>query len=261
MPATDFLPRKLYNAFSRIGALGEPTKGLIALQGNPEYVSFWDDFMGTRSGTWPAGTPYASTVGTNTEVIGITQAIGGTMTLTTAAADGDTAGQGFGLNWNGDSGFYFIARAKMSRITLSKFEIGMTDAVNDDGAVDVKATPTFTATDCALFVFDRTDDANVTFVSNGGTADGNADASNFTLVADTYFVVEIVGRGATDTTGDNVAGYINGQLVGSGNINGANALTPWFYTETLTGASAAVTFTVDYWGCIGPRNAAWGGSV
>lgn len=272
MPATDFLPRRLYNAFSRAGALSDGLKGIIALQGNPEYVSFWDDFTGTRSGTWPAGTPYAATVGTNTEVIGITQARGGTMTVTTAAADGDSAGQGFGLNWSGDDGFYFIAKLKISRITLSKLEIGMTDAVGDDGAVALKSGPTFTATDCALFVFDRTDDAEVTFMSNGGTTDANKDADgllgavDFDIAADTYFIVEIVGMGPTtatgaSTTGDNVAGYINGQYVGSGNINGASALTPWVYTETLAGASALVTVTVDFWGVVGPRAALWGGSV
>lgn len=257
MPAVDFLPRKLYNAFSRVGFPSEPLKGLIALQGNPEYVSFWDDFLGTRTGTWPAGTPYAATVGTGTEVIGLTQAVGGTMTLTTGNAGSDTAGQAFGLNWSGDRGFYFIARLKSTtRITNVKFEVGMTDAVDDDGAVATKATPTFTATDCALFVYDRTDDANLTFVSNGGTTDGNADWSG-TVSADTYFVVEIVGRGPTDSTGDNVAGYVNGQLVGSGNINGASLLTPWFYIEDLA-QSAATVLTVDYWGCIGPRVAQWG---
>ena len=261
MPATDFLPRRLFNAFSRLGVGSVPLKGLLALAGNPEFVSFWDDHLGTRSGTWPAGTPYASTVGVNTEVIGLTAAINGTMTVTTAAADGDSAGQGLGLNWNGDNGFYFIARIKINRITNIKFEIGMTDAVNDDGAVAVKSTPTFTATDCALFVLDTTDDGEVTFVSNGGTTDANADATDFDIASDTYFVVEIVCRGPTDTTGDNVAGYINGQLIGSGNIDGANALTIWAYSETLTGASAAATLTVDYWGCIGPRNPAWGGAT
>ena len=232
-------------------------KGLIALQGNPEYVSFWDDFLGTRSGTWPAGTPYAATVGTGTEVIGLTQAVGGTMTLTTGVAGSDSAGQGFGLNWSGDRGFYFIARCKLAtRITDVKFEVMMTDSVSDDGAVALKATPTFTATDCAGFVYDTTDDTNVTFVSNGGSVDGNADAT-FTIVNDTYFVVELVGRGPTDATGDNVAGFLNGQLIGSGNINGAAPLTPWFYVEDLA-TSAATTFTVDYWGCIGPRVAQWG---
>src|SRR3990167_7760703 len=259
MPATDFLPRKLYNAFSRAGFGSEPIKGLLALLGNPEYVAFWDDHLGTRSGTWPAGTPYAATVGTGTEVIGLTQAVGGVMTLTTGSAGSDSAGQGLGLNWSGDNGFYFIARLKISRITDSKFEIGMTDAVNDDGAVTTKATPAFTATDCALFVLDTTEDAAVTFVSNGGTTDANADWSG-TLAADTYFVVEIVGRGPTDTTGDNVMGFINGQLVGSGNINGASRLTPWWYIEDLA-QSAATTLTVDYWGCIGPRVAQWGNAT
>src|SRR5574341_488707 len=193
MPAVDFLPRRLYNAFSRMGVT-EPVKGLLALQGNPEYVSFWDDFIGTRGGTWPASTPYAATTGTGTEVIGITQAVGGTMTLTTGANADDSAGQGLGLNWSGDRGFYFICRAKLDTITNAKFEIGMTDdeAGDDTGEVGTKATPTFNATDCALFVFDTTDDTNVTFVSNGGTTDANADAT-FTLAADTYFVIEVVG--------------------------------------------------------------------
>ena len=257
MPAVDFLPRKLYNAFSRGGYLSDPLKGLIALQGNPEYVSFFDDFLGTRSGTWPAGTPYAATVGTGTEVIGLTQAVGGTMTLTTGNGGSDTAGQGFGLNWSGDRGFYFIARAKMTtRITNVKFEIGMTDAVNDDGAVAVKATPTVTATDCAIAVFDTTDDTKVTFVTAATDVAAAVD-STFTLAANTYFVVEIVGKGATDTTGDNVACYLNGQLAGSGTINGASPLTPWFYIEDLA-QSAATVLAVDYWGCIGPRVAGWG---
>ena len=179
------------------------------------------------------------------------------MTLTTGNAGSDSAGQGFGLNWSGDRGFYFIARLKISRITDSKFEIGMTDSVSDDGAVAVKATPTFTATDCGLFVFDRTDDAEVTFVSNGGTTDANADATDFDIAADTYFVVEIVCKGPTDTTGDNIAGYLNGQLIGSGNINGANPLTPWAYIEDLA-TSTAITLSVDYWGCVGPIVAQWG---
>src|SRR3990167_10880645 len=168
MPATDFLPRRLYDAFSRAGFDSEPLRGLLALAGNPEYVSFWDDFLGTRGGTWPASTPYAAVVGTGTPVIGITQAINGTMTLTTGANSGDSAGQALGLNWSGDNGFYFIARVKLDTLASSKFEIGLTDAVGDDGAVTTKATPAFTATDCALFVRDTTEDGEGRFVSNGG---------------------------------------------------------------------------------------------
>ena len=356
MPATDYLPRHLAHAFSRLGKAGEGIKGIIALAGNPEYVAFWDDFTGTRGGTWPASTPYAATVGTGTEVIAITQAINGTMTLTTGATDGNTAGQGFGLNWSGDNGFYFIARVKVDRIMACKFEVGMTDVASDDGAVlDKSATPpTFTATDCGLFCYDTTDNVLLTFMSNGGTTDGDADAvtelgpvtvtiaspgvftkadhglsaqtpvifattgalptgltagtiyyviaagltsSTFRVSAtapsvpngdgtvvdtsgtqsglhtmtratpvrpDEYMILEVVGRGPTDTTGDTVLGFLNGQLVGSGNITGASALTPWFYCETLASddvAATAMRLTVDYWGCIGPRTAGWGGSV
>ena len=260
MPATDFLPRSLHNAFSKTGWQTDPLKGLMALQNNPEFDSYFDNFLGTRPGTWPAGTPYAATVGTGTEVIGITQAPGGTMTLTTGTGGSDTAGQGFGLNWSGDRGFYFIARFKMAtRITNVKFEVGMTDSVADNGAVATKATPSFTATDCAIAVLDTTDNANVTFVSNGGTADANADWGG-TLVNNQYLVVEIVGSGPTDTTGDNAACYINGQLVGSGNIGGDAALTPWFYIEDLA-QSAATVLTVDYWGCVGPKPAQYGVST
>lgn len=247
MADTNFLPSRLDKAFSRL-AFPEAAKALMAMQqGNPAYVSFWDDFVGTRTGTWPAGTDYAATVGVNTEVIGITQAFGGTMTVTTAAADGDTAGQGLGLNWKGDAGVYFIARVKLSRITLGKLEIGLTDAVNDDGAIDVKATPTFTATDVAVFCFDRTDDANLTFITaKNGTVGANADWSG-TFAADTYVTVEI------RVQNDMASGYVNGQLVGAGQIEGGSTLTPWVYCETLTGASAAITATVDYWGAVGPR--------
>ena len=251
--AGKYLPRDLRYAFSQLGSTSERIRALLALQGNPEYFSWWDDFIGDSAGTWPASANwgYPATVGTNTEVIALAGGIGGTLTLTTAGSSGDTAGQGVGLHWSGDTGFYFIARCKLDRITNAKFEIMMTDALTDDGAVATKATPTFTATDCAGFVFDTTDDGEVTFVSNGGTADGNTDAEDFDLAADTYFVVEIVGGGPTSATGDNVTGYINGKRIGSGNINGANPLSPWFYVETLEANTS--TLTVDYGGCIGRR--------
>ncbi len=267
MPAVDFLPRRLYNAFDRMGFGSDPLKGLIALQGNPQFVSVWDDFTGTRTGSWPAGTDYAATVGQGTEAIGITQAINGTMTLTTDTNGSDSAGQGYGLNWSGDTEFYFITRFKSAtRITDMKFEVGVTDSVGDDGAVDQKATtPTFTATDCAIFVFDTTDTGvGPSFVTNGGAVDADADWSG-TLTNDEYLVVEMVGGGPTTSTGastlgDTVSCFVNGQLVGSGNIDGSAPLTPWWYIEDLA-TSAATVLTVDYWGMIGPRGPQWGTGV
>lgn len=247
MADIDYLPRKLQTAFSR-SAVPESVKAMLVLHGNPEYVSYWDDFVGDSAGTWPADANwgYPATVGTNTEVIALAGGEGGTLTLTTAGSSGDSAGQGLGLHWKGDNGVYYAARCKLDDTTSAKFEIGLTDSVADDGAVDTKATPTFTATDCAVFVYDTTDDTEVTFVSNGGSVDGAADATDFTLANDTYFIVEIVIQN------DTAAGYINGQLIGSGNIEGGNLLSPWLYVETLTGATR--TLTCDWQLCIGPRS-------
>ena len=251
MSDINFLPRRLDRAFSRL-AFPEAAKTLFAMQqGNPAYVSFWDDFVGDTAGTWPASANwgYPATVGTGTEVIGPGALLGGALELTTGANADDSAGQAVGLHWRGDNGIYFIARAKIDDITSAKFELGVVAAVTGDtGAVATKATPTFQATigaNCAVMVLDTTDDANLTFVSNGGSiADGNADAT-YTLANDTYFIVEIVVQN------DTASGYVNGQLVGSGGIEGGTLMTPWMYVETNT--TATRTLTVDYIGCVGPR--------
>lgn len=245
------LPRRLDRAFLNLGESSNALRDLLMLHGDPSHPSWYDHFLGDSAGTWPASANwgYPATAGTGTEVIALSAAISGELAMTTGANANDSAGQGVGLHWNGDLGFYFIARVKLDTLATSIIEIGLNNAVTGDtGAVDTKATPTFTSAVCALFVRDTTDDTNITFVSNGGTTDANADAS-YAVAADTYFIVEIVGGGVTSTTGDNVTGYINGQRVGSGNINGATALTPWFYVETLT--TATRTLTIDYGACIG----------
>ena len=241
MSDINFLPRRLDRAWGRV-AYPEALKSLLAMApGNPAYASFWDDFYGDA-----LDARYAADVGAGTQVVGVTAALGGTMTLTTQGNQAtDGAGIGLGLHWSGDRGIYFIARAKLNTLATSKFEIGLSDSAADEGgAVDTKSVPTFTATDCAVFVRDTTDDTNVTFVTNGGSVDAAADWSG-TFAADTYYTFEIVVQ-------NNVAsGYIDGQLVGTGNLEGGNALTPWAFCEQND--TAARTLTVDYWGIVGPR--------
>jgi len=243
MGDTSFLPRKIQTAFSR-AAVPESVKALLTLVGNPEYNSWWDDFHGDG-----LDARYAATVGTGTEVIGVTAAVNGTMTLTTGASASDSAGQALGLHWNGDNGVYFAAKLRVSSVATMKFEIGLTDDAGSTdeatGAVNDKALETFAATDCAVFVFDTNDDTALTFRSNGGTTDGNAD-SVYTVVGGTDFIVEIL------VSGNSAAGYVNGQHVGNGNIEGGNALTPWAFIMTRT--TATRTMTVDWWLTIGPRS-------
>ena len=246
-----FLPRNLRGAWDRLssGAGADNLKNLLALGGNPNYISYWDDFVGQSAGTWPASQHwgYPATVGTGTEVIGIgSAAFGGTMTLTTGANSADSAGQKLSLSWRGTEGIYFCARAQLDTITTAKFEIGLADAITGDtGMVATKATPTHTGTAYACMVLDTNDDANVTFISAAAGATGaNTDWSG-TLVAATYIDIEIVGRGAF------CSGYINGQYVGGGAITATTLLTP--YAFVLTRTTSTRLLTVDYMGCIGPR--------
>src|SRR5512146_433332 len=241
MASLKFMPRKLQTAFSRL-AMPEAAKAILTLVDNPEYCVWTDDFIGDA-----LDARYASSVGSGTEVVGITAGVNGLLTVATQGnADGDTAGVGLGLHWEGALGVYFAAYVKLNPITNAKFEIGLTDSTADDGAIDVKATPTFTATDCALFVYDTTDDTNVTFITcANGTVGANVD-STFTLAADTFFWVEIVVQDGQ------ASGYINGQYVGGGAITSTAPLTPWFYAGAV-GAATGVTTTCDWLGIIGPR--------
>lgn len=252
MARNTFMPKNLRGAWGNIGPVGENLRSILAMGADiPDYVRWFDHFVGDSAGTWPASANwgYPATAGTGTEVITLEALAGGQLLLTTGANANDSAGQGVGLHWTGDNWIYFVGRISLDSITTSIVECGLTDSLADDtGAVATKATPTFTATDCALFVRDTTDDTNLTFVSNGGTTDANADWSG-TFSAGTWYTIEVVVGGPSATTGDNATGYVNGQRVGSGNINGATLLTPWFYVETLTTATRGLS--VDYGGCVG----------
>ncbi len=245
-----FLPRNIRSAWGRLasGAGADNVKNLLALAGNPHYFAYWDDFVGQSAGTWPASANwgYPATAGTGTEVIGIgATSFGGTLTLTTGASANDGAFQAVGRHWRGTEGIYACWRVQLDAITTAKFEVGLTDSITAEQAINAKATPTFTATDCACFVFDTNDDTNITFVTAAaGVAGANADSS-FALVAATYVDFEIVVRGGF------ASGYLNGQLVGGGAVTAATLYTP--YAETRTRTTATRTLTVDYMGCVGPR--------
>ena len=248
-----FLPRNLRGAWGRLasGAGADNVKNLLALAGNPDYVSYWDDFIGQTAGTWPASANwgYPATNGTGTEVIGITATtFGGALTLTTGANASDSALQKFGRHWRGTEGIYYIAKFNLDSITTAKFEVGLADAITGDtGMVATKATPTHTGTDYAVFAFDTTDDTNVTFITAAAGATGaNADWSG-TLVAGTDIVVEIVVKGAF------ASGYVNGQYVGGGAMTAATLLTP--HLMVLTRTTATRSLVADYQGIIGPRAA------
>jgi hypothetical protein len=243
MANTNFLPSRLDIAFSRL-AFPESLKTLIAMQGNPAYCAWYDDFLGDE-----VDTKYPANGGTGTQVVGITAAVGGTLTIASQGNQATDSGiqTGPGLHWNGDLGFYFIARAKISSLATVKFSLGVTDEQTDTGPINSKASATFNVSDLAVFSFDTADDTNLTLQTNGGTTDLNVDTT-FTMVADTYTIFEIKAQD------NHVSFYVNGRYVGGGAevIEGGVAMMPVFYIEQND--TAARTMTVDWMGIVGPRS-------
>src|SRR3990167_4391896 len=103
--AGKYLPRKLWTAFSELGDPSERLRALLAAN-SPEYVYYFDDFVGDTAGTWPADANwgYPATIGTGTEVIAPGALAGGALVMTTGANANDSAGQAVGLHWSGDAG-------------------------------------------------------------------------------------------------------------------------------------------------------------
>lgn len=241
MADIDWLPSRVDAAWDRL-ALPENVKAILSLQGNPAYAAWFDHFLGDAvNGIYP------SNGGTGTQVVGITAAVGGTLTLTTQGNQAtDSAIQSIlELNWDGDHGFYFACKAKVSTLTDVKFSIGMSDAQADTGPINSKGSATFHASDLAAFSFDTADDTNLTLQTNGGSTDLNFDTSH-TMVADTYTIFEIKAQN------NHVSFFINGKYVGGGAeiIEGGVAMQPYFYIEQ--NGAGAVTMTVDWVAIGGP---------
>lgn len=246
------MPRNLDKAWRRLasGSGSDTLKALLLFQDNPGFTRYYDDFVGTGAGTWPASQnwSYPATQGTGTEVIGVTTAaIGGVLTVTSGGTTNDTAHQTVGLHWRGTEGWYYINRAKMGSTSSAKMEVGVTDALTGVQVINAKATPTFIATDGAVFIFDTTDDTNLTFITiNAGVVGANADAANFTMDTN-YHIYELVGQGSQ------VSGYADGQLIGAGAITSTAPLTPCVTSVTRTGS--AKTVSADFMGMVGPKYA------
>lgn len=214
---------------------------------NPYYITYFDDFLGTGAGTWPASQnwSYPATVGTGTESISVTTAaLGGLLKVTTGGTTDNSASQAVGLHWRGTEGWYWICRAAMVSNASAKMEIGMIDSITTDQNVATKATPTFNSTDGACFIFDTNEDTNLTFITNNaGVVGANVDAI-FTMDTAQH-IYEMVGRAGT------VSAYVDGRWVGSGAITSTAPLSPYVCSVTRTGS--AKTVNADYLGCVGPR--------
>lgn len=165
--------------------------------------------------------------------------------LVTGTDDNGYAGMGTSLAFNGDRGVLAEFLLQMpATITTMKIEAGLTDALNDAGAVNVKATPTATATDFGVLVYDTDDDTNLAAVSaKGGTVVGSQDLVALAGSDILYLAVRALGDNVEFFYQKN--GMRNPVKVGHGGgagIEGGSALTPWVFAQARA-STASRTLT------------------
>jgi len=216
-----------------------PNTGLIQLKTNIgyrrdlwtpasfDYDIFEDKFWGDAlNGFYPS----AKTNGTAAAVTFAEHNANGYLSIISGTDNNGYAGQGMGLQFTGDRGILaqFVVQTPAT-VTAFKMEVGLSDADDDAGAINVKATPTFTATDCAVFVVDTTDDANIGFISAMAGA-GVATQDIQAIAASTTY------RFAIRVEGNSVTAWINGRYVAghAAGIEGGTKLTPWIFSQTRT---------------------------
>lgn len=200
-------------------------------RGSADYKHIQENFWGDAL---DAKYPAAKTNGTSAAVTFTEHNEDGYLELVSGTDSAGYAGQGMGMQWTGTRGVLaeFIVRTP-SAVTTLKIEVGLSDADDDAGAVNVKSTPSHTATDYAVFVVDTTDDANIAFISYNGTTGVATQDIQAIAASTTYrFAVRIVGA--------SVQGFINGKLVSGGThvITAATKLTPWVFCQARAGSAS-----------------------
>lgn len=203
-----------------------------------------DDFQGdTLSGTYQSTASGAASAAAAIS----TGVVNGAILLDAGTADDGRSDLSWGLHYAGELNPIYIARFSINTLTTRKFEIGFTDVISgtDAGAVNVKATPSWTATNGCVLCFDTDDDAVLTLLGvQAGTASGVDDFA-LTLVAGTYyyFGVALVG---TDAHGFvlNTDGYLLETATIASAVTAATLLTPWLFVQNR--AANAGSMTVDW---------------
>ena len=197
--------------------------------------TLWGGYQSTASGAASAAAAISTGV------------VNGAALLDAGTADDGRSDLSWGLHYRGDLNAIYIARFTIQTITTRKFEIGFTDVISgtDAGAVSVKATPTFTAADAVVLVYDTDDDSVLTLAGVQAGTVATVDDFALTLVADTYYYFGVALVGA------NAHGFVldaDGALLETATISAAVTstvlLTPWLFVQNR--AANAGSMTLDW---------------
>lgn len=221
-------------------------RDLLELQGW-DMVVWDDDFTGDA-----VDAKYGVATGVDGSHDKVAGAVNGESTIdvgdAATSADNEYGAVNLGLEWQGDLNAVMACRLKISNIADVKVECGFTDALADAGAVNVLATPTYTATDAALWIIDRDDTATWQGVGvKAGT--GITKVEDATIVApvnDTYQTLVVALRGDnTKYLQYNAAGrkVYESEWQPDG-IEGGTNVTPWIMVQNRADAQDRVV-TID----------------
>lgn len=221
--------------------------------GDPDYVAYWDDFIGDLlRDEWDTDIAASGT-------IAHAAGAGGIVTLTTDTTSGNHATLALGLQFDytvsasltDEVAMKLEVRATVNTaLTNRSIEIGFSDAVSETSGLAFSdhtvAGVTAVANDAIVFALDSGGTAGqwiLCSVNNGGTAAATAISTSYNPTAGTYqkFGVIVTKDGKAHC-------YIDDALVATvaSAFNTAVPMTPWITITTLTTAAAAAN--VDYVG-------------
>ncbi len=208
-----------------------------------DIVHYFDDFLGDEI-RGSGATPGAYELNTGSDgVLSIladqTNGVAELSASTGAGADDEYAFIALPeLNWTAQQNAVLAVRLNIDAITTVKIEVGFTDVTTDNGAVNVLATPTGTADDCAVWVFDTDDTAYWQCFGNKAGTEATKIEDGLAPVADTFETMVVALR---DTNARFMRLDANGRLTYQSAwmtdaITAADKLVPWIGLQLRTGS-------------------------
>ena len=200
-----------------------------------DIVHYFDDFLGDEI-RGSGGTPgaYELNTGDDGTFTILADQTNGVAELSASTGAGSSGEYGFialpELNWTAEQNAVIAVRLNVDAITTVKMEVGFTDVTTDNGAVNVLATPTGTADDCAVWVFDTDDTAYWQCFGNKAGTEATKIEDQLAPTADTFETMVVALR---DTNARFMRLDANGRLTYQSAwmtdaITAADKLVPWF---------------------------------
>lgn len=205
---------------------------------------FWGDLVKAEWATATSGTASAALVATADKANGEANMHAGT-------DDNGYSLATLRLNHRGDLNALMVARIQVDAITSVKIEVGFGDDIDDAGYVNALDTPSATADDAAVFVFDTdatVDEWHTFYVAAAGTP--VATALGVAPVAATYetFLVALEGSGGRFLRFDANERLIYDSGWIASVITATDLLTPWLFVQARAGSADRI-LTADYMAC------------